>query len=51
MIQFDLNNAAHTAFLDIEDAINSDIKPLVEFKSQQTGKSKIFYTYTFSNNI
>ena len=50
MIQFDLNNSAHTAFLDIEDAINSDKKPLVEFKSQQTGKSLLFLPF-FVNTI
>tara|TARA_Y100001937_G_scaffold100298_1_gene137227 strand:- start:2 stop:424 length:423 start_codon:yes stop_codon:yes gene_type:complete len=47
MIQFDLNNGAHLAFLDIEDAINSNIKPLVQFKSQQTGKSKFFIPILF----
>ena len=52
MIQFNLNNTFHTASLDIADAINSTFRPLVEFKSQQTAKSKYFlptlFTTTFS---
>ena len=53
MIQFDLNTTLHSASLDIADAINSTYRPLVEFKSQQTGKSKYFiptiFTTTFSD--
>jgi|TARA_R100000081_G_C4800405_1_gene163801 hypothetical protein len=53
MIQFDLNNTLHSASLDIADAINSTYRPLVQFKSQLTGKSKYFiptiFTTTFSD--
>lgn len=47
MIQFDLNNTIHTAFLDVADAINHHYKPLVQFKSQLTGKSKYFIPTLF----
>lgn len=48
MIQFDLNTTLHSASLDIKDAINSTYRPLVEFKSQQTGKSKYFIPTIFT---
>jgi len=47
MIQFNLNNTIHTAFLDVADAINSTYRPLVQFKSQLTGKSKYFIPTIF----
>jgi hypothetical protein len=53
MIQFNTNITLHSASLDIKDAINSTYRPLVQFKSQQTGKSKYFiptiFTTTFSD--
>tara|TARA_Y100001972_G_scaffold45118_1_gene55723 strand:+ start:5263 stop:5700 length:438 start_codon:yes stop_codon:yes gene_type:complete len=42
MIQFDYNNNFEAFSGDFADAINGDIKPLVEFKSQQTNKSLFF---------
>ena len=48
MIQFDLNTTLHSASLDIKDAINSTYRPLVEFKSQQTSKSKYFIPTIFT---
>jgi hypothetical protein len=50
MIQFDLNNALHPAYLDIEDAINGSVRPLVKFTSQQTDKSKIFIPTLFTTS-
>lgn len=46
MIQAD-NNGTTTAFLDIKDAINGSVKPLVELKSQQTNKKLFFIPSLF----
>ncbi len=42
MIQYNYNIATKTITADIKDAINDSIKPLIQFKSQQTNKSLFF---------
>ena len=48
MIQFDTNISFHSAYLDIKDAINSTIRPLVSFTSQQTRNTKYFIPTVFN---
>tara|TARA_R100000700_G_C3126697_1_gene113523 strand:+ start:174 stop:602 length:429 start_codon:yes stop_codon:yes gene_type:complete len=46
MIQVD-SNVNTTAFLDLKDAINGTVRPLIQFKSQQTNKSLFFMPTIF----
>ena len=50
MIQYNYNIPTKTINIDAKDSILFSIKPLIEFKSQQTGKSLLFLPF-FVNTI